>query len=367
MQVIWFDKLNIFNVFRSGYTHLLQERNLYLLYPLEYGDVYIYGPVFGLLIAPFALLPVKIGAFCWVMANVAFLFLAVTKLPVNRYYQTALLILCSHELMNNSSWLQANAYVCASIFLGYIFVREKKEHWALFFILLASFVKIYGIIGLAFFPFSSNRLKFIGWAFAWSLLFFFSPLILTSWHFLLQTYTDWYVALSQKNATNARLDTHYYFHDISFMGLIRRSVYPALKNIYILLPAGLLFVSQFIVRSCYKDFRYQLYILCSCLLFVVIFSSSAESPTYIIALPAICLWFFLQPSSRSTTLLFIVLFVFTTFSYSDLLTPWFRQHVVMPYSLKALPSCIIWCVIVVQIHSGQFLQGRDLILPETVT
>jgi hypothetical protein len=262
--------------------------------------------------------------------------------------------------MNNSSWLQANAFVCACILLGYSFVRSNKDHWALFFIMLATFVKLYGIIGLAFFLFSSNRLKFILWAAIWSLVFFVSPILLTSWHFLLQTYSDWYAALSQKDATNVRLDTHYYFHDISFMGLIRRSIYPGLKNIYILLPCMVLFISQFRFKNYYKDLRYQLYLLCSCLLFVVIFSTSAESPTYIIALPAICLWYFMQPSRRSITVIFITLFLFTTFSYSDLLTPWFREHIAMPYSLKALPSSLIWCIIVVQVNRLKFLSSNDI-------
>jgi len=360
LQVVWLDKLNIFNVFRSGYFHLIQERNLYLFYPAEYGDVYIYGPVFGLLIAPFALLPVKIGAICWVMFNVTILYWAFSKLPIARFYQTALLILCSHELMNSSSWLQANAMTCACILLGYAFVKNKKEHWALFFIMLATFIKIYGIIGLAFFPFSTNRVKFILWVVIWSIVFFIGPILLTSWHFLLQAYHDWYVALSQKNNTNIRLDTHYYFHDISFMGLIRRSIYPGLKNIYVILPCTILFISQFRFVKYYNNLAYQLYLLCSCLLFVVIFSTSAESPTYIIALPAICIWYFLQPRRRSTIIFFIVLFVFTTFSYSDLLTPWFRTHIVMPYSLKALPSCIVWCIIAIQVNQMKFLYSADL-------
>jgi hypothetical protein len=327
---------------------------------MEYGDVYIYGPVFGLLIAPFAILPTKIGAICWVLSNTTFLYWAITRLPIARSYQTALLILCSVELMNNSSWLQANAFVCACILLGYSFVRDKKDSWALFFIMLATFVKLYGIIGLAFFPFSTTRLKFVMWTLIWSVVFFISPVLLTSWHFLLQTYGDWYTALSQKDAKNIRLDTHYYYHDISFMGVIRRCIYPALKNIYIILPCTFLFISQFRFIQYFKDVRYQLYLLCSCLLFVVIFSTSAESPTYIIALPAICLWYFMQPERRSTTVLFIILYLFTTFSYSDLVTPWFRNHIVMPYSLKAVPSCIIWCIIVVQVNGYKFLHAKDI-------
>lgn len=360
LQVVWFGKINIFMVFRSGYFHLLQEHNLYLLYPYEYGDVFIYGPVFGLLIAPFALMPVNIGTICWVLFNVVILYWAITRLPISKFYQTALLILCSHELMNSSSWLQANALTCACILLGYSFVRNNKDHWALFFIMLATFIKLYGVIGLAFIPFSANRKKFVLWAVIWSIVFFVSPVILTTWNFLLQTYADWYAALLQKDSTNIRLDTHYYFHDISFMGLIRRNIYSGLRNKYILPPAVVLFVTQFRWINYYKDLRYQLYLLSSCLLSVVIFSTSAESPTYIIALPAICIWYFLQPPSRSNIVFFLILFAITTFSYSDLLTPWFRSHVAMPHSLKALPSCLVWCIIIVQVNGKKFLISRDI-------
>lgn len=360
LQDLWSHQVNNFLVFRYVYFHLLEGSNLYIPYPDQYADVNLYGPLFGLIIAPFALMPVKLGAICWVLANVSFLYWAISKLPIASAYQTALLILCSHEMMNNSSWMQSNALVCGSLLLGFSYVCRQKENRALFFIMLAAFIKLYGIAGLAFFPFSRNKVKFIGWALCWAIFCFAAPLLITHYDFLIRTYADWKTGLQLKAAKNIRLDNNNYFQDISVMGMIRRTFYPGLKDVLILVPGCLLYLSQFLYRTYYRDVRYQLYLLCSSMLFLVIFSSGAESPTYIIAVPALCLWFFMQPGNKIHLILFSIGFLFTTFSYSDLLTPWFRDHVVMRYSLKALPSFIIWMIILFQIHSRQFLSAVDI-------
>lgn len=362
-QALWSRKINNFLVFRYVYFHLLGKHNLYIPYPDQYADVNLYGPVFGLVIAPFALLPVKLGVVCWVMANVSFLYWAISKLPISVPYQTTLLILSSHELMTNSSWLQTNALVCGCLFLGFSYVRCRREHWGLFFIILAGFIKIYGFAGLVFFPFSRNKAKFIGWALFWSVFCFVAPLLITHYHFLIQTYADWKTGLQVKAAKNIRIDNHNYYQDISVLGIIRRMLYSGLKDAWVLIPGSLLFISQFFYRAYYRDHRYQMYLLCSTMLFLVLFSSGAESPTYIIAVPAMCLWFFLQPKNRTKLIVFSAALLFTTFCYSDLLTPWFRQHVVMPYSLKALPAFIIWAIIIFQVHSRQFLRAINIEQP----
>ncbi|RYZ19106.1 MAG: DUF2029 domain-containing protein, partial [Chitinophagaceae bacterium] len=263
------------------------------------------------------------------------------------------------ELMNASSWLQINALVCACILLGFSYIHEAKEGRALFFILLATFIKVYGIVGFAFFFFSRRKGAFIGWAALWSVVFFFAPLLLTPLSFLLQCYTDWAAALQVKAAKNVNLGIDNLYQDISMMGMIRRIFgFRELKDLWVLGPAALLFLSQYAPLRHWADLRYRLYLLCSVLLFTVIFSSGAESPTYIIALPAICIWYLLQPKGKWVTAYFVFALFLTTFSYSDLFTPWLRTHVLRPYSLKALPSTITWFVILVQIHRKQFLKAR---------
>ena len=350
IQQIWLHHINNFIVFRSVYFHLIQERNLYLFYPAEYQDVNLYGPLFGVLIAPFAWLPVNIGVFSWVMANVFFLYWAISRLPIPAFFQTVLIFLCSQELMNSSSWLQSNALICGCILLGYSFSRSGKERWALLFIMLATFIKLYGIIGLAFLPFSSNRVKFIFWGIFWMIILFLVPLLFTHWHFLIQSYGDWYTGLTNKELKNISLTNHNFYQDISVLGLIRRNFFNNLNDLYIIIPGILLYLSQFIHVKRYRDTAFQIYLLCSSLIFVVIFSTGSESSTYLIAVPGMVLWYFMQTFRKPISWFFSVAFLFTSFCYSDLLTPAFRTNFVIPYSLKAIFPTLIWIVILFQVH-----------------
>jgi hypothetical protein len=69
----------------------------------------------------------------------------------------------------------------------------------------------------------------------------------------------------------------------------------------------------------YKHLPFQLMILASTLLFVVLFSSGSESPTYIIAIAGVMLWFLMQKRfSKLDIGLLIFVMIFTCFAFSDL-------------------------------------------------
>ena len=349
-------RLNIYKIFKYSFIHTQQQINLYSLYPNEYADVFLYGPTFSILIAPFALLPDWLGAALWVLFNVSILYIAIRKLPIKAAYQNAVLILCSHEMMNASSWLQFNAVIAACIILGFAYIQKGKEHIALLFIVFATITKIYGVVAFSFFFFSDKKIKFILWTFIWTCVLFVLPIITTPFSFLIQTYQDWIAALLHKTQKNVRLDIDNFFQDISVMGLIRRNINKAFDKDFIVLSiAAILFCAKFIRYHFFADVRYRLYFLCSVLLFVVIFSTGAESPTYIIAFPACCLWFVLQPPSKTANAFFVFCLIVTSFSYSDLLTKYSREFS-MQHSLKALPCLLLWLVIIYQIFTKQFLK-----------
>ena len=351
------DIINNYKVFKYVFYHTVQQKNLYFFYPADHGDVNLYGPIFSMVIAPFALLPDAIGSKLWVIGGAAFLFFAIMQLPVKKEFRYAIIVLNAIEMMNVAAWYQSNAVIAACIILGFVYTHRGKEHWALFFILLAAFIKIYGIAGLAFFFFSNNKLKYILWFVIWSVIFFLLPVTISSFHFIIQSYSDWYNALVQKSAKNINTFIHNDFQDISVMGMIRRIFrFPQLNNNYVYIPAFIFFGLQYLQVKYFSDIRYRLYILCSALIFVVIFSTGSESPTYIIAFPAICLWYFLQNKTKLVNTYFIFAFILTSLSYSDLLTPYVREHIARPYSIKALPSFITWFIICIQVYSRQFLR-----------
>ena len=347
---------NNYLIFKQVFHHTLAQKNLYLPYPAEYGDVNLYGPIFSIVIAPFAILPDVIGSALWVLFSSIILFYAILKLPIKKEYCYAIVILSALEMMNVASYFHSNAFIAACIILGFVYINKGKDWLALFFIILATFIKIYGIVGLAFFFFSKDKWRFILWVIVWAVVFFILPMIIASPQFIIQSYKDWYQGLAIKAGKNVNMLTNNFFQDISVMGMLRRIFnLQNLKDIVILIPAVILFLSQYIKFRHFKDVRYRLYLLCSVMLFVVIFSSGSESPTYIIAFPAICIWYFLQNKTKWVTAFFVFAFLFTSLSYSDLLTPYVRNHLVRPYALKALPSFITWIIICVQMCTGQFL------------
>lgn len=358
VRAITAGQINNYLIFKHVYEHVLDQTNLYILYPGEYQDVNLYGPFFSLLIAPFSWLPDKAGSLLWAIANALFLFFAIARLPLPDKWKNTLLLLSAGEIMTTSHAMQANALVCACILLGFSYTRKGKEIWALFFIMAAAFIKLYGIAGLAFFFFSKRKRIFLLSAMAWSVVLFFAPVVITSFIFLIQSYADWYEGLQIKAAKNILLEKEVLYQNISLPGMIRRIFgLQHMQDKWILLPGFLCFISQYRQYKYINDIRYQLYLLCSVLLSVVLFSTGSESATYIIVLPGMILWYLLQRKTKWLNMFFLLAFLFTSFTYSDLFTPWARVHLSKPYSLKAFFPFVIWIVILIQIHARQFLKA----------
>lgn len=59
------DAHNNFMIFRGVFWHTWNQTTLYGYYPGEYADCNHYGPLFSLVIAPFALVPPVVGLVLW--------------------------------------------------------------------------------------------------------------------------------------------------------------------------------------------------------------------------------------------------------------------------------------------------------------
>lgn len=308
-------------------------------------DLFHYGPVFSLLMAPFALLPDGIGVMLWVMFNAWALYIAIKLLPLKQGYYLPVLLICAHELMTSSSNVEINPLIGALIILSFVFIRDKKDFWAALMICIGMFIKLYGVVGLAFFFLSENKLKFMLSMVFWSVVLFVLPMVITSPSYIIQNYHDWYFDILQKNSNNIGPS----LQDISLMGLIRNIFnYRQLSNIAVILPGMVLFGLWYLRVTCYRLLPYQLLLLASTLIFVIIFSSSSESPTYIIAVAGVGIWFMNldRPISSLDVALLVLCIILTVFSPSDLFPRSIRVNYVIPYKLKALPCVLIWFKII---------------------
>ncbi|MEO8174084.1 MAG: hypothetical protein ABI581_13410, partial [Sediminibacterium sp.] len=160
-----------------------------------------------------------------------------------------------------------------------------------------------------------------------------------------------------KNAQNTSLSAPKYAQDISVMGMITRiGGLKEFNSLLVLVPAALLHLLPFLRISQYKHLAFRMTYLCLLLISVVIFSSSAESPTFVIAVTGVGIWYVIQTdlknSFKNALLIFVILL--TSLSATDLFPPYVRQHFIAPYSLKALPCFVVWCVLMWQLLTKNF-------------
>ena len=332
---------NTFLIFRGVFWHTIQKLSLYDFYPTEYNDHNHYGPIFSLVIAPFAVVPDAIGLLGWLVVLALGMYYAVRRLPLEEGRQIFLYWFCAHELLTALQMQQFNIAIAAIIIGSFAAIERGREVTAAFLIVLGTFVKLYGVVGLAFFFFVKRKPRFILALIGWSIVCFVAPMLISSPEYVVGQYVEWYERLAAKNGEN----TFSLMQNISLLGMIRKiSGSASYSDLLVILPGLALFGLPYLRFGQYRHLAFRYAILSSVLLFVVLFSTGSESSTYIIPFAGIALWYTTSPWKRSgwDVALLVFAFVLSSLSPSDLFPRSLREAYVLPYALKALPPTLIW-------------------------
>ena len=332
---------NNFLIFRGVFWHTIQKLSLYDFYPTEYNDHNHYGPIFSLVIAPFAVVPDAIGLLGWLVVLALGMYYAVRRLPLEEGRQIFLYWFCAHELLTALQMQQFNIAIAAIIIGSFAAIERGREVTAAFLIVLGTFVKLYGVVGLAFFFFVKRKPRFILALIGWSVVCFVAPMLISSPEYVVGQYVEWYERLAAKNGEN----TFSLMQNISLLGMIRKiSGSASYSDLLVILPGLALFGLPYLRFGQYRHLAFRYAILSSVLLFVVLFSTGSESSTYIIPFAGIALWYATSPWKRSgwDVALLVFAFVLSSLSPSDLFPRSLREAYVLPYALKALPPTLIW-------------------------
>lgn len=350
---------NNYLIFKNVFYNTLQERNIFSQYPELFFDSNHYGVFFSLLIAPFAMMPDGFGAVFWNVAITLVFLFAIYKLPFSNAKKSFFAWLCLQEFITAATYFQFNIILTGLLMLSAIYIYERKEAKSAFAILIGVFVKIYGIVGLSAFFFVKNKTKFIISLIVISILFFVLPMLISSPKFGVQSYFDWYTSLSGKNIDNQALGTR---QDYSLMGVVRRILGDAsISNLIFLIPGFIIFMLPYIRIKQFKFLPFQLMILSSTLLFLVLFSSGSESPTYIIAIAGVMIWFLMQKKLTKIDIgLLIFVMIFTCFAFSDLFPKSIKEGVFIKYSTKAIPCILIWFRVIYELLTKDFEKDYKL-------
>ncbi len=347
--------INNYYIFKGVFWHTVAESNLYAQYPSEHLDVNHYGPFFSIIIFPFALLSDWAGVFAWCLLNSFMLFYAINKLPFSATGKLAALLIVAIEMMTSIHNVQLNPMLAGWLILAFVLTENKKDFWATLFIAAGFMTKIYGMAGLLFFLFSSDKPKFFLSFLFWLVVMFLLPMVFSSPHFIIASYIDWFNALRDKNLANISIAGSSLMQDISVMGFLRRSFgMSATFNPIIIISALLAILIPLLRTNQSRFLSFRLSYLAIVLISIVIFSTSAESPTYVIAVLGVAIWYIISPQSWWTRSVLFFTMTITCLSGTDLFPAYIRDHIINPYSLKALPCILVWLILIGDVAFKEF-------------
>lgn len=339
-------KYNNYKIFEHVFAHAINGLPLYQEYPAEYYDVNHYGPFFSLVIAPFSVFPSWLGMTLWIVANTWLLFYAVRQLPFTHNQRIFVYWFSLCELMSAQEMQQFNISVAAFILLAFAFIERKKDFWAACVIFFGAFVKIYPIAGLGFFFFSKQKLKFTLSCFFWGIVFLVLPMLYTPGpEYVFSEYVAWFENLSLKHGGNLFALAQ----NVSFLGMVRKiSGCATYSDLYLIIPALLLFFIPYFRSDQYKYLRFRMMLLANILLFVVMFSSGSEGSGYIICMIGVALWYLCSPSihRKYNDRLALITLVIVGISTTEIVPPFIRHNLIVPFVLKAWPCTVVWFTVV---------------------
>ena len=361
--IMWIMKLNRANnflIYRGSFWNAVRGWNLYMPNPAEYGDLHHYGPFFSLLFAPFAIVPKWLGLLMWGFALSLFLYWAIRRSQFTKYQQLFILWFCAHEMLTALYMQQFNIAIAATILLAYYLIEKEKDFWAAFFIMMGTFVKVYSIVGLAFFFFSKHKVRLIVSLAFWAVVMFIAPMpFFHGWDYIVGQYGEWYVSLANKNMEN----TVNIMNNISLLGMVHRISGVWFNDLWMIVPGLILFSLPYLRRDQYQYVGFRQTLLASVLMFVLLFSTGSESSGYIIALIGVVVWYTAAPWERSKwdVALMVFVFILSSMSPSDLFPAYLRKTYVQPYALKALPVTIVWLKLCYEMLTRDYASEENIL------
>lgn len=331
---IQYTEYNNYIIFKQSYFHLIENEDLYIEHPSEYWDLYKYSPTFSLFFSVFAYLPDSIGLILWNLINALLLVFSIYLIPkIDSKTKALILLVTLIELLTSMQNEQSNGLIAGLIILALALLERKHYFFATLCIVFSVYIKLFGIVALALYLLYPQKGKLAVYTGFWCILLFLLPLLIVDLEQFQNMYISWGKMLS---------NDHTISHGYSVMGWLQ-SWFGIQFNKMILVALGAVtFCIPFLKFKMYKNFNFRLLMLSSVLLWIVIFNHKAESPTFIIAMAGVSIWFFISDKNKLNILLFILAIVFTSLSPTDLFPRFIRNEWLEPYTIKALPCIFIW-------------------------
>ena len=325
---------NNFEIFRASWDALAAGRDLYAP-SARHQDFFKYTPTFALLFAPLAVLPFWLGLLSWNVLNAGALYWGLGRVlqPEQAFVARALVLFDTVGSMQN---VQSNALVAGLMIHAFADLDRRRELRAAIAIAVATVVKIFPVLAASFAVFRPYRLpRFAAFSVAAALVLLAAPLIVLSPDQLAAQYRS-FMAISRLDALDRGYSVMKQLH--LWFGMDGPNWPVQLAGVAILLAP----LARF---SVWGLARFRLLYLASVLMFCVLFNHKSESPSFVIAVAGVAIWFAVSARDRFAWSVLAVVVVGTVLSSSDLMPVAIQRSVFDAYRLKTVPVFLAWVIV----------------------
>ena len=276
-------------------------------YTLEYVEAhsiwFLYTPVFTTIYAPVFLLPEWLGPYVWNVFNYVMLCMGIRLLPKPLApFRTRIFLFMLLLILQSAFCFQYNMVVCYIFLFAFILMERGKPLWATLLIMISATTKYYGAIELGLLMCYPRFWRNIGYALMWGVVLLLLPMINTAFDNVFALYRSmWDSYESHRSA-------------VDYSGLFfARGLKPWLLPNLRVVQMGVLLVISVLFFWRYKrwhDFRFRVETLAVMMGYIILFSDSPETHTYMITLTGYQMAFWLQPErTKFDWVLYWLLFV----------------------------------------------------------
>jgi glycosyl transferase family 87 len=354
---------NNFLIFRWSFLNLASGHDMYAAQPQHHADLYKYSPSFAVLFAPFALIPFSISLALWDALNALLLFFAVDRLLPRREAAIAL-VLIYFEVLRSMQRSQSNSLVTALVILAFLAFERRRQLGAAISIAIGAAVKIFPLAALALAIFYPRRVRFALLMVAAMAVVLALPLLVVSPAELAAQYQSWRAvealdALSVGGGGGGGL----YGGVMQQLRLIFGVSWP---NWPVQLAGTVLLMLPLARWRNWSDPSFRLRFLCALLVYMVIFNHQSESPSFVIAVTGIAIWFVTTPRTWWRITITVLTIIVVSISSTDITPKSWQQHFFVRYRLKTIPCTIAWLTMIWELLAFRPLEGgeaRELDVP----
>jgi hypothetical protein len=338
---------NNFEIFRTSWENLVAGRNLYVA-SVNHQDFFKYSPTFALLFAPFALVPFTVGVLLWNALNAGALYWSIGRVLAEPQSALAARGIVFLEALGSMQNAQSNALSAGLMIIAFSELERRRELTAALAVAYGALIKIFPFAAAVFAIFRPYRVKrFATYGIMIAAMAIVAPLLVTSPDRLAMQYRSW-EAISQADALTRGYSVMEHVH------LLTRADWP---NGPIQLLGLVILLAPLARYTFWGHERFRRLFLASVLMFCVLFNHKAESPTFVVAVAGVAIWFMVVERGRLAWAALALVFLLCVLSPTDVMPERLQEEFFEPYKVRTLPVLFVWILTQVELWRGRRAEG----------